>query len=99
MVAESRKGFAFRSVVRLTLAQRDGAWRAAMPGDALQTGRDWRFDLPQGGIEPLLRRLIEADAGIDSLSIERPGLHDAFVAIAGAAEAARLEEASRGELA
>jgi ABC-2 type transport system ATP-binding protein len=40
----------------------------------------------------LLRALIEGDAGILSLSIERPGLHDAFVAIAGEAAARALEE-------
>ena len=39
------------------------------------------------GIEPLLRALIEGNAGIRSLSIERAGLHDAFVQIAGEAAA------------
>ena len=42
--------------------------------------------------EPLLRALIEGEAGILSLSIERPGLHDAFVAIAGEAAAQALVE-------
>ena len=42
--------------------------------------------------EPLLRALIEGEAGILSLSIERAGLHDAFVAIAGEAAARALEE-------
>jgi ABC-2 type transport system ATP-binding protein len=42
-------------------------------------------------VEPLLRALIEGDAGILSLSIERAGLHDAFVAIAGAAAAKALD--------
>ena len=46
---------------------------------------------PDAGIEPLLRKLIEGDAGILSLSIERAGLHDAFVAIAGEAAARALE--------
>ena len=40
----------------------------------------------------LLRALIEGNAGILSLSIERAGLHDAFVAIAGEAAARALEE-------
>jgi ABC-2 type transport system ATP-binding protein len=40
----------------------------------------------------LLRALIEGEAGILSLSIERPGLHDAFVAIAGEAAARALAE-------
>ena len=41
------------------------------------------FELPEGGPEPLLKALIDGDAGIETLAIERPGLHDAFVAIAG----------------
>jgi len=32
----------------------------------------------------LLKALIDGGAGIETLAIERPGLHDAFVAIAGA---------------
>ncbi|HEX7742060.1 MAG TPA: ABC transporter ATP-binding protein, partial [Sphingobium sp.] len=52
----------------------------------------WHFDLPDEGIEPLLRALLDGQAGIESLSIERPGLHDAFVAIAGAAAARQMEE-------
>ncbi|MEO6199021.1 MAG: ABC transporter ATP-binding protein, partial [Sphingomicrobium sp.] len=43
----------------------------------------WRFELPEGGPEPLLKALIDGGAGIETLSIERPGLHDAFIAIAG----------------
>jgi ABC-2 type transport system ATP-binding protein len=35
----------------------------------------------------LLKALIDGGAGIETLSIERPGLHDAFIAIAGAAAA------------
>jgi ABC-2 type transport system ATP-binding protein len=37
----------------------------------------------------LLKALMDGGAGIETLAIERPGLHDAFVAIAGesAAEA------------
>ena len=41
------------------------------------------FELPEGGPEPLLKALIDGGAGIETLAIERPGLHDAFVAIAG----------------
>ena len=55
------------------------------------------FPLPETGIEPLLRALIEGEAGILSLSIERAGLHDAFVAIAGEAAAAALEAAPEEE--
>ena len=39
--------------------------------------------------------LIEGDAGILSLSIERPGLHDACVSIAGEAAARALEESAQ----
>ncbi|MDE2404969.1 MAG: ATP-binding cassette domain-containing protein [Sphingomonadales bacterium] len=75
----------------------DGAWRAAIPADARVARKasgatQWQFSLPPSGVEPLLRALIEGDAGILSLSIERAGLHDAFVAIAGEAAARALEE-------
>ncbi|MCA1661223.1 MAG: ATP-binding cassette domain-containing protein [Novosphingobium sp.] len=78
--------------VRLELARADGRWRAALPPDAGREGAFWHFSLPPGGVEPLLRALIEREAGILSLSIERPGLHDAFVAIAGEAAAKALAE-------
>jgi ABC-2 type transport system ATP-binding protein len=38
----------------------------------------------------LLKTLIDGGAGIETLAIERPGLHDAFVAIAGDAAAAEM---------
>jgi ABC-2 type transport system ATP-binding protein len=83
--------------VRLETAAADGPWRAALPADARHEGKYWLFSLPESGIEPLLRALIEADAGIQSLSIERAGLHDAFVHIAGAAAARALTEATPAE--
>src|SRR5690606_34870526 len=70
---------------------RDGPWRSALPAAARLEGNFWQFPLPESGVEPLLRALIEGDAGILSLSIERAGLHDAFVAIAGEAAAQALE--------
>jgi ABC-2 type transport system ATP-binding protein len=81
-----------RPQVRLETRAQDGAWRAALPADARHEGNFWFFSLPDTGIEPLLRALIEGEAGILSLSIERAGLHDAFVAIAGEAAAKALEE-------
>ncbi|UVO55000.1 ABC transporter ATP-binding protein [Sphingomonas sp. SUN039] len=87
-----------RPVVRLRTRASDGPWRAALPADA-GTGPDWRFELPASGIEPLLKALVDGNAGIDSLSIERPGLHDAFVAIAGAEAAAALDEPTAKEAA
>jgi ABC-2 type transport system ATP-binding protein len=83
--------------VRLETVAPDGMWRAAMPADARNEGRYWLFSLPESGIEPLLRALIEGNAGILSLSIERAGLHDAFVHIAGEAAARALQEASPAE--
>lgn len=77
--------------VRLETRATDGPWRNALPDNARREGDFWFFDLPASGIEPLLRALIEGDAGIRSLSIERAGLHDAFVAIAGEAAARALE--------
>ena len=74
-------------IVRLRTRAEDGPWRAALPAEAHWNGREWRFELPPGGPEPLLRALMDGNAGIETLSIERPGLHDAFVAIAGAAAA------------
>ena len=60
---------------------------------ARREGDFWDFPLPESGVEPLLRALIEGEAGILSLSIERAGLHDAFVAIAGEAARARHGDA------
>ena len=82
-----------RPQVRLETRMSDGRWRAALPADARHEGSFWHFSLPATGIEPLLRALIEGEAGILSLSIERAGLHDAFVAIAGEAAARALAEA------
>ncbi len=81
-----------RPQVRLETRAQDGPWRKALPADARHEGAFWFFSLPEAGIEPLLRALIEGEAGILSLSIERAGLHDAFVAIAGEAAAKALQE-------
>jgi ABC-2 type transport system ATP-binding protein len=72
-----------RPRVRLGTRAADGPWRAAIPGDAIHKDGVWQFELPAGGVEPLLEALIAGGAGIETLSIERPGLHEAFVAIAG----------------
>lgn len=76
-----------RPQVRLSTRASDGGWRRALPADTVAENGVWHFSLPEEGIEPLLRALIDGQAGIESLSIERPGLHDAFVAIAGEAAA------------
>jgi ABC-2 type transport system ATP-binding protein len=79
-----------RPIVRLRTRSSDGSWRSAIPADARREGDQWIFELPEGGPEPLLKALIDGDAGIETLAIERPGLHDAFVAIAGDAAAAAM---------
>ena len=83
--------------VHLETREFDGPWRAALPADAdpqvtATGGALWAFSLSEGGVEPLLTALVQGKAGIQSLSIERAGLHDAFVAIAGEAAARALEE-------
>lgn len=77
--------------VRLETRAREGAWLAALPAETKRNGDFFQFPLPATGVEPLLRQLIEGEAGILSLSIERAGLHDAFVAIAGEAAAQQLK--------
>ena len=81
-VAQARGRLAPR--VRLTTRAIEGAWRSALPADAERRDREWTFTLPASGVEPLLAALIAGEAGIETLSIERPGLHDAFVDIVGA---------------
>jgi ABC-2 type transport system ATP-binding protein len=81
-----------RPQVRLRTRAKDGPWRAALPGNASEQEGVWHFELPLEGIEPLLEALIKGGAGIEELSIERPGLHDAFVAIAGEAAAREMDD-------
>jgi ABC-2 type transport system ATP-binding protein len=80
-----------RPQVRVRTRNADGPWRSALPADAVLSESFWEFELPTVGIEPLLRALLDGGAGIEELSIERRGLHDAFVAIAGEAAARELE--------
>ena len=80
-------------VVRLRTRASGGPWRDALPPDARQENGDWVFQLPASGSEPLLKALIDGGAGIETLAIERPGLHEAFVAIAGEAAARAMDEA------
>ena len=72
---------------------RDGPDLAAHLPEGAVHGKDgWRFPVPDGGVEAALRRLIDGGHGIAGLSIERPGLHDAFVRIVGAAAAEGKQE-------
>ena len=79
-----------RPIVRLRTRASDGPWRSAIPAGARREGDEYVFELPEGGPEPLLKALIDGEAGIETLAIERPGLHDAFVSIAGDAAAAEM---------
>jgi ABC-2 type transport system ATP-binding protein len=81
-----------RPIVRLRTRAEDGPWRSAIPEKARHEGGEWVFELPEGGPEPLLKALIDGGAGIETLAIERPGLHDAFVSIAGSAAAEEMGE-------
>ena len=81
-----------RPIVRLRTRNDDGPWREAIPAGARREGAEWVFELPESGPEPLLKALIDGGAGIETLAIERPVLHDAFVAIAGDAAAAAMAE-------
>jgi ABC-2 type transport system ATP-binding protein len=87
-VAEARGRL--RPIVRLRTRASDGPWRSAIPSDARREGDELVFELPKTGPEPLLKALIDGGAGIETLAIERPGLHDAFVAIAGNKAAAEM---------
>ena len=95
LVAEARDRL--RPQVRLRTRAEEGSWRRALPADVSRIDGYWEFELPDGGAEPLLKALVDGGAGIEELSIERPGLHDAFVAIAGAAAAREMEESVRAE--
>ena len=96
LVSEARDRL--RPQVRLKTRSAEGSWRASLPADAREVNGVWQFELPKSGIEPLLKGLLDGGAGIEELSIERPGLHDAFVVIAGEAAAREMEKPSPTEL-
>ena len=81
-----------RPIVRLQTREREGPWRSAIPAGSRTEGSTFVFELPESGPEPLLKALIDGGAGIEALAIERPGLHDAFVAIAGESAAAAMAQ-------
>lgn len=87
-----------RPQVHLETETLDGTWREALPADCKSEGNWWHFTLPDTGVEPLLKALVEGKAGVRSLSIERPGLHDAFVAIAGESVAAEMDQPRPGDV-
>jgi len=65
-----------------------------LPPDAVHDGHAWRFTVPDGGAEALLMALISAGHGVAGLTMQRPGLHDAFVRIVSDAKRADAEAAA-----
>jgi ABC-2 type transport system ATP-binding protein len=80
-VDEARATLPFKA--HYTPHHSDDGLVALLPADAEPENGSWRFKVPPEGIEALLVKLIDAGYGISGLSIERPGLHDAFVRIVG----------------
>ena len=73
----------------------DPAIAAMLPAEARHSGGKWIFPVPDGGIEEMLREITQSGYGVTGLSIERPGLHDAFVKIVGADALAQVEAEAR----
>jgi ABC-2 type transport system ATP-binding protein len=71
--------------VRYTPEQDAPDVRAFLPPDAWRDNGAWRFGVPEGGADAILRALVAGGHGVAALAIERPGLHDAFVRIVGEA--------------
>ncbi len=62
-----------------------------LPAGAEHNGHEWIFPVADGKVEAILQTLTQSGYGIAGLSIERPGLHDAFVRIVGAEALAAAE--------
>lgn len=72
------------------------ALAALLPADAVRENGGYVFDVPESGMEALLAMLLESGHGIAGLSLERPSLHDVFVALVGEETAARMESETEG---
>lgn len=66
----------------------DESVRALLPASAVRRGDGFDFEVPADGIETLLKHVLDSGHGIAGLSIERPGLHEAFVKLVGEAATA-----------
>lgn len=84
-VAEARGTLPMRAhyVPHFERANDQGGIAALLPAGAVRDSDGWRFTVPDNGAEDILKALIAGGHGISGLSIERPGLHDAFVRIVG----------------
>ncbi len=69
----------------------DETVHSILPDDAKRSGAGWRFIVPEGGAEALVMKLVQSGHGIAGLTMERPGLHDAFVDIVQKANAEAAE--------
>ncbi|NNC73841.1 MAG: ATP-binding cassette domain-containing protein [Sphingomonadaceae bacterium] len=74
-----------------------GALAAKLPADAVRDNGGYRFAVPEGGMEALLQQLLDSGHGIAGLSLERPSLHDVFVALVGEETVERMEADSDAE--
>ncbi|MFN2259005.1 MAG: ABC transporter ATP-binding protein [Parasphingopyxis sp.] len=70
----------------------DDGLAALLPAEAVEQKGEWRFPVPEDGMEALLGRLLDSGYGIAGLSLERPSLHDVFVALVGAETVEKMEE-------
>lgn len=78
-------------VITIETREATGPWENLLPKNSRKgvvSGGRYRWQFPagdeeDGGIEPLLRALIDGGAGVLSVSTDKAGLHDAFVKIAG----------------
>lgn len=61
----------------------DASLAALLPADADCRDGEWRFTVADDGVEAMLASLVAGHHGVEGLSIERPGLHEAFVKIVG----------------
>lgn len=82
-----------------TARDNNAALAALLPADAVRENGSWRFAVPEGGIEALLGRLLDSGYGIAGLSIERPSLHDVFVALVGEKTVEQMEADTPQEIA
>ena len=80
LVAEARDRL--RPHVRLRTRAGDGAWRRALPPGAASRDGYWEFELPETGIEPLLKALIDGGEEIaDRGGVGRPALGVAAIKV------------------
>lgn len=78
-----------------TPREADAGLESLLPAGAARENGGWRFPVPGEGMEELLGRLLETGYGIAGLSLERPSLHDVFVALVGAETVERMEADAR----